>query len=163
MINKRSFRALAGLAAAALMALTAAAPTGAQSNERFIKGRPGQPAPQAGRPAARPQVLPAPRVAVAPRPQVQVQPQRRSGGGGGGNAGRNIALGVGAAVIGGIILSESARAERRRSRGVVVVDEPYEDDDDRRQRCADRYRSFDWDDGTIVTRDGDRVVCPYLR
>jgi BA14K-like protein len=159
---------LAGLATATLMAITAAGPATAQGLSNRIengKGRP--PVAQPARPAARPApVVQAPRVVQQPRvvqarPQPPVQPQRR--GGGGGNTGRNVALGVGAAVIGGILLSESARAERRR-RGVVVVDdEPYEDDDDRRQRCADRFRSFDWDDGTIVTRDGDRVVCPYLR
>jgi hypothetical protein len=103
---------------------------------------------------------------VAKRPAAPVQAQRSpprpqaNRGGGGGNAGRNVALGVGAAVIGGIILSEAARAERRRSRPTAEI---YEDDDDRRQRCDDKFRSFDWDDGTIVNRDGDRVLCPYLR
>ena len=114
---------------------------------------------QAQAKAAQGKAAPAPQAQRAPARPAPQQQARRSGGG---NTGRNVAIGVGAAVIGGVLLSEAARAERRR-RGVVVVEEEYDDMDDRRQRCADRYRSFDWDDGTYVNRDGDRVLCPYLR
>lgn len=163
-----SRRLMAGLVAAATVvtsvgaSITSAGAQGIDLNTvRRGQGRPAQP-------AVRPQP-PAP-VVLAPRvrpPQQVAQPQvaRRLGGGGGGgggsNTGRNIALGVGAAVIGGILLSESARAERR-SRP-IVVEESYEDADDRRQRCDDNFRRFDWDDGTYRNRYGERVRCPYLR
>ncbi len=68
--------------------------------------------------------------------------------------GAGVALGVGALIIGSILASKSARAERR-----VIVRER---DDEAFQRCADDFRSFDWDSGTIVNRHGDRVACPYL-
>lgn len=70
---------------------------------------------------------------------------RRGGGGGG------IALGIGAAIIGGIILSEAARAEHRSSHG------------DQWQRCAQTYRSFESDTGMYTGYDGERRTCPYLQ
>lgn len=63
--------------------------------------------------------------------------------------GRNVAIGVGAAIIGGIILSEAARAEYRRSGAW--------------ERCADTFRSFEPDTGMYTGYDGVRRVCPYLR
>lgn len=33
---------------------------------------------------------------------------------------------------------------------------------DRWEMCADRYRSFSWDDGTFQPYEGPRQVCPYL-
>lgn len=62
--------------------------------------------------------------------------------------GTGLAIGAGA-VAGAILLSEAARADYRRSGAW--------------QRCADDYVSFDWDTGTIVTYDGDVILCPYLR
>jgi hypothetical protein len=150
-------RKLAGLAATAAIAcatlvVVGTAGTGsaaAQSpDKRPAKARVEEPK----RPAA-----PVQAQRSQPRPQVS---QNR--GGGGNNTGRNVALGVGAAVIGGILLSEAARAERRRER-VVVEQGRYEDADDRRQRCDDDFRAFDWDNGTIRNRYGSRVRCPYLR
>ena len=73
---------------------------------------------------------------------------------GGRGVGAGVALGVGALIVGSILASKHARAERR----VVVVDR----DEEAFQRCADDFRSFDWDTGTIVNRYGDRVACPYL-
>ncbi len=70
---------------------------------------------------------------------------RRGGGGGG------IALGIGAAIIGGIILSEAARAEHRTSHG------------DQWDRCAQTYRSFESDTGMYTGYDGVRRTCPYLQ
>ncbi|MEQ1694240.1 MAG: BA14K family protein [Hyphomicrobiaceae bacterium] len=70
---------------------------------------------------------------------------RRGGGGGG------IALGIGAAIIGGIILSESARAEHRSSHGGQW------------SRCAETYRSFESDTGMYTGYDGVRRTCPYLQ
>ena len=68
----------------------------------------------------------------------------------GGN-GSNIALGIGAAIIGGIMLSEAARAEHRSSHG------------DDWSRCAQTYRSFESDTGMYTGYDGVRRTCPYLR
>lgn len=70
---------------------------------------------------------------------------RRGGGGGG------IALGIGAAIIGGIILSEAARAEHRSSHGSQW------------DRCAQTYRSFESDTGMYTGYDGVRRTCPYLQ
>jgi hypothetical protein len=64
--------------------------------------------------------------------------------------GRNIGIGIGAAIIGGVILSEAARAERRR-----VYSSDYE-------RCAQTYRSFEPRTGMYTGYDGVRRVCPYL-
>ena len=136
----------------------------AQAQARAAQGK-ATPAAQPQRAAPQAQRAPAPQAQRAPVPAPQAQrapaPQQQARRSGGGNTGRNVAIGVGAAIIGGVLLNEAARAENRRRRVVVV--EEYEDDDDRSQRCADRYRSFDWDDGTYANRDGDRVVCPYLR
>ena len=33
---------------------------------------------------------------------------------------------------------------------------------DRWEMCADRYRSFSWNDGTYQPYEGPRRVCPYL-
>jgi BA14K-like protein len=64
--------------------------------------------------------------------------------------GRNIGIGIGAAIIGGVILSEAARAERRR-----VYSSDYE-------RCAQTYRSFEPRTGMYTGYDGVRRLCPYL-
>jgi hypothetical protein len=31
------------------------------------------------------------------------------------------------------------------------------------ERCAEEYRSFDWETGTYITYDGEERICPYLR
>lgn len=53
-----------------------------------------------------------------------------------------VAIGAGALIIG-----SAAYAEHRQS----VFD-----------KCAARFESFDWEDGTIVNEDGERELCPYL-
>lgn len=63
----------------------------------------------------------------------------------------NIALGIGAAIIGGIILSEAARADHRRTHGSDW------------DRCERTYRSFDPSSGLYTGYDGVRRTCPYLR
>jgi BA14K-like protein len=88
----------------------------------------------------------------------QIQYRGRYYGRGGGyrnygyrrNNGRNIALGIGAAIIGGIVLSETGRAEHRRT---------HSSDWD---RCAQTYRSFEPDTGMYTGYDGERHTCPYL-
>ncbi len=67
------------------------------------------------------------------------------------NTGRNLALGIGGLIIGGIVLSQAARAEHRRDHGSDW------------QRCADTYRSFESDTGMYTGYDGVRRTCPYLR
>ena len=67
-----------------------------------------------------------------------------------GNSGRDAGIAVGALIIGGIILSEAARAEHRR------------DHSDDWQRCANTYRSFEPSTGLYTGYDGIRRTCPYL-
>ncbi len=76
--------------------------------------------------------------------------RRGSGYRRGGNGG-NIALGIGAAIIGGIVLSEAARANHRNSHGGQW------------SRCAQTYRSFESDTGMYTGYDGVRRTCPYLQ
>lgn len=66
------------------------------------------------------------------------------------HSGRNIGIGIGAAVIGGIILNEAARAEHQSSSG------------DAWERCASTYRSFEPSTGMYTGYDGVRRTCPYL-
>jgi len=65
--------------------------------------------------------------------------------------GERAAAGIGALIIGGVILSEAARAEHRRDHGGDW------------DRCARSYRSFDRDTGFYSGRDGERRQCQYLR
>lgn len=60
--------------------------------------------------------------------------------------GRDVGIGIGAVIVGGIIASQAARADRQAM-----------------LQCDARFRSFDWDTGTYVTYGGDVRVCPYLR
>jgi hypothetical protein len=92
---------------------------------------------------------------------VQMIDYRRGYAGRRGSGGRNVGLGIAAAIIGGVVISQAARAnnysggyyERRyRASGSSAA-----------QHCADTYRSFDWDSGTYMGYDGERHVCPYLR
>ena len=75
----------------------------------------------------------------------------RRDGGHRGNFGRNAGVGIGAAIIGGIILSEAARAKHRSSHG------------DDWERCSQTYRSFEPETGLYTGYDGERHTCPYLR
>jgi hypothetical protein len=101
-----------------------------------------------------------PPVVVAGESMLQIVQYRRYGGYNtyrGGNRygyrrnyGRNIGIGIGAAVIGGILLSEAARAEHRTT---------HSGDWD---RCAQTYRSFEPSTGMYTGYDGERHTCPYL-
>ncbi len=66
-----------------------------------------------------------------------------------GNYGRNAGIGIGAAIVGGAILSEAARAARR-------------DGGSAWDRCAATYRSFERSTGMYTGYDGIRRRCPYL-
>lgn len=76
--------------------------------------------------------------------RYRVNSYRRGSGG-------NIALGISAAIIGGIVLSEAARAEHRSSHGGDW------------DRCTQAYRSFEPGTGLYTGYDGVRRTCPYLR
>lgn len=58
-----------------------------------------------------------------------------------------------AALIGGIVAGALIAGAIREGRA-----SEYDMD-----RCADDFRSFDPETGTIINRYGDEVVCPYLR
>ena len=83
--------------------------------------------------------------------QVQYRGGRRGYGNRRGGNGAGIALGIGAAIIGGIVLSEAARAEHRTAHGGDW------------DRCAQTYRSFEPSTGLYTGYDGVRRTCPYLR
>jgi hypothetical protein len=84
------------------------------------------------------------------RVQYRGRPYGDRRGGYRGNFGRDAGIGIGALIIGGIILSEAARAEHQRDHG------------DDWQRCADTYRSFEPSTGMYTGYDGIRRTCPYL-
>ena len=67
------------------------------------------------------------------------------------DGGRNLALGIGGLIIGGIVLNEVARTQHRRE---------YSSD---WARCSATYRSFEPDTGMYTGYDGIRRACPYLR
>jgi hypothetical protein len=76
---------------------------------------------------------------------------RGQGGNRRGGGGSGVAIGLGAAIIGGIILSEAARAEHRSNNGADW------------ERCAQTYRSFEPSTGMYTGYDGERHTCPYLK
>lgn len=63
--------------------------------------------------------------------------------------GRDIGIGLGLGLLGGAIAGYS------RYDGL-----PY---DERRNQCASRFRSFEWDTGLYTTYGGEKRLCPYLR
>ena len=78
---------------------------------------------------------------------------------------------IGGLIVGGILLNEAAKAEERRARRRERNRRRrYEEDYRPRhtgggsyERCADRYRSFRYSDGTYQPYGGGpREVCPYL-
>jgi hypothetical protein len=95
--------------------------------------------------------------AMTARPAVVEQAQYRGRGGYRGNGGYRrgggggLAIGLGAAIIGGIVLSEAARAEHRSNNSGDW------------ERCAQTYRSFERSTGMYTGYDGERHTCPYLR
>jgi len=66
------------------------------------------------------------------------------------NFGRNAGIGLGAAIIGGVLLSQAARAEHRSSHSGDW------------ERCEQTYKSFESDTGMYTGYDGIRRTCPYL-
>jgi BA14K-like protein len=97
-----------------------------------------------------------PAPAAASQSVVAERAQYRGRGGYRGNGGRRgggggLAIGLGAAIIGGIVLSEAARAEHRSNNSGDW------------ERCAETYRSFERSTGMYTGYDGERHTCPYLR
>ncbi len=69
--------------------------------------------------------------------------------------GRRRAFGTGLAVgIIGALIAQGMSESEARSR--------YEEEW-RWERCAEEFRSFEWDTGMYTTFGGDRRLCPYLR
>lgn len=81
---------------------------------------------------------------LVPPPRHQWQHQRRHRHGN--DVARGVAIGVGALIVGSMIVAGSRQARA----------------DSAEQRCADAFPSFNWNTGTIVNRYGERVTCPYL-
>jgi BA14K-like protein len=69
--------------------------------------------------------------------------RHRRGGGGWGPAG------VFGAIVAGTIIAAAIREGRADERDM--------------ERCADDFRSFDWETGTYINRYGEERICPYLR
>jgi hypothetical protein len=95
---------------------------------------------------------------------------RRWGGGYGrhrGHYGRGVALGLGAAIVGGIIANEIYRPRPGYYYDDYAYDGPYYRPSrfagDGRELCAQNFRSFEWNTGLYTTYGGEKRVCPYLR
>ena len=94
---------------------------------------------------------------------------RRWGGGYGRRpyGGRGVALGLGAAIVGGIIANEIYRPRPGYYYDDYAYDGPYYRPSrfagDGRELCAQNFRSFEWNTGLCTTYGGEKRVCPYLR
>jgi hypothetical protein len=81
-----------------------------------------------------------------------------------GHRGRNLAIGLGIGIIGGMIAAEAYRggpgyyddAEAYDGLPPGYAGEP-------RELCAQRFRSFEWNTGLYTTYSGEEKLCPYLR
>lgn len=160
--------ALVGTLACAVMALQlSAAESLGEGRDRELQDRQeafqGKPAARpAARPApvARPLVVPQPQYRVQTPPQPQFRPQVRAvpesyprreferRGDRDRGRGRGYAVGGAAVIIGSILAFSAFRGPDRES---VYA------------RCDRRFPDFDYDTGTFINEDGDRVLCPYLR
>lgn len=94
---------------------------------------------------------------------------RRWGGGYGRRhyGGRGVALGLGAAIVGGIIANEIYRPRAGYYYDDYAYDGPYYRPSryagSGRELCAQNFRSFEWNTGLYTTYGGEKRVCPYLR
>jgi len=95
-------------------------------------------------------------------PTTQVHKVHRRGG-----FGRGLAVGLGAAVVGGIIANEIYRPRPGYYYDDGAYDGPYYRPSgysgDPRVLCAESFRSFEWQTGLYTTYSGEKRVCPYLR
>lgn len=86
---------------------------------------------------------------------------------GGGGWRRGVGIGIGAAIVGGIIANEVYRPRRGYYYDDYEYDGPYYAPSgyggDARALCAENFRSFEWDTGLYTTYSGYKRTCPYLR
>jgi len=99
---------------------------------------------------------------------TDVRYYRRWGGGyGRRHYGRGVALGLGAAIVGGIIANEIYRPRAGYYYDDYAYDGPYYRPSryagSGRELCAQNFRSFEWNTGLYTTYGGEKRVCPYLR
>ena len=84
-----------------------------------------------------------------------------------GGWGRGIGIGLGAAIVGGIIANEIYRPRYGYYYDDYEYDGPYyapsNFSGDARRLCAENFRSFEWDTGLYTTYSGYKRLCPYLR
>lgn len=92
---------------------------------------------------------------------------RGRGGWRGGRWRRGVGVGIGAAIVGGIIANEVYRPRGYRYYDDYSYDGPYyapsSYSGDARTLCAQNFRSFEWRTGLYTTYEGDKRLCPYLR
>ena len=78
-----------------------------------------------------------------------------------GDRGRNLAIGLGIGIIGGMIAAEAYR------NGPAYADDEVYDAPpsagNARELCAEEFRSFEWNTGLYTTFSGEKRLCPYLR
>lgn len=125
-------------------------------------------APAQAAPAAQ-ALAPAVAKGAAAKAVTEVQYRRgwRRGGWRRGGWGRGVGIGIGAAIVGGIIANEVYRPRRGYYYDDYAYDGPYYAPSsyagDARTLCAQNFRSFEWNTGLYTTYGGDKRVCPYLR
>ena len=124
----------------------------------------------AAAPAAAAPVGPAIAPAAAKSGSAVTEVQYRRGWRGGyrrGGYGRGIALGLGAAIVGGVIANEIYRPRAGYYYDDYAYDGPYYRPSQYagggRELCAQNFRSFEWNTGLYTTYGGEKRVCPYLR
>lgn len=81
---------------------------------------------------------------------------------------KGVGIGLGAAIVGGIIAHEIYRPRHGyRYYDDYEYDGPYYAPSgysgDPRVLCAENFRSFEWHTGLYTTYGGDKRLCPYLR
>jgi hypothetical protein len=79
-----------------------------------------------------------------------------------GHGGRNLAIGLGIGIVGGLIAAEAYRSRPAYAYDEEVYDAPPPGGDPR-ALCAQNFRSFEWNTGLYTTYSGERKLCPYLR
>ena len=98
---------------------------------------------------------------------TQARWRGRHGGWRGGGWRRGVGVGIGAAIVGGIIAHEVYRPRRGYYYDDYTYDGPYyapsSYSGDARTLCAQNFRSFEWRTGLYTTYEGDKRLCPYLR
>ena len=79
-----------------------------------------------------------------------------------GHGGRNLAIGLGIGIIGGMIAADAYRSAPAYADD-EVYDAPPASAGDPRELCAQEFQSFEWNTGLYTTYSGEKKLCPYLR